>query len=258
MASQSGGSSGSGGCLLFEVEGGARYNPVITVDGSIGRASNGGPAVVLQGKAVRMHKRITEVLRKALNLAVRWGWIERNPASGGRRNPEPKRARYLGRNDVSRLMTVLREHPERNSADALLFMLLTGCRRGEALNAQWTQFDLTHNIWTKLSTETKQRREHRIPYSTAVAEILQRRRLDTEGAFVFPGRSGSPLTEVRRTWQNVCAMAELDGVRIHDLRHTFASLLASSGQSLLVVGELLGHSSPQTTKRYANLYDDSL
>jgi len=202
--------------------------------------------------------RVIEVLRKALNLAIRWEWIDRNPASGARRNPEPKRTRYLGREEVGKLVRALEDHPERVSADALLFMLLTGCRRGEALNAKWSQIDMQHRIWTKPSTETKQRREHRVPFSTAVAQLLERRRAEAVGTFVFPGSLGAPLVEVRRTWAKACAVAGLEKVRIHDLRHTFASLLASSGQSLLVVGELLGHSSPQTTKRYANLYDDSL
>lgn len=201
--------------------------------------------------------RVIEVLRKALNLATRWGWIERNPASGARRNPEQKRTRYLSRDEVGKLIEGLESHSERTSSDALLFMLLTGCRRGEALNARWEQFDLDKRVWTKASSETKQRREHRVPYSKAVADILQRRRDETDGTYIFPGKLGAPLADVRRTWTAVCGTAGLRHIRIHDLRHTFASLLASSGQSLLVVGELLGHSSPQTTKRYANLYDDS-
>lgn len=202
--------------------------------------------------------RVIEVLRKALNLAIRWGWLERNSASGCRRNREPKRTRYLSREEVSKLVQALEAHPERVSADALLFMLLTGCRRGEALNARWAQFDLDRRIWVKESSETKQRREHRVPYSSAVAEILERRRAEPGGTHIFPGRLGAPLCDVRKTWTAVCAEAGLRSVRIHDLRHTFASLVASSGQSLLVIGELLGHSTPQTTKRYANLYDDSL
>jgi integrase len=202
--------------------------------------------------------RVNEVLRKALNLSIRWGWIERNPASGVRRNPEPKRHRYLSRDEVGRLIDALERHPERVSADAILFMLLTGCRKGEALSAKWVQFDLDLQIWTKPSSETKQRREHRVPYSTAAAEVLERRRGEAVGSHVFPGSFGAPLQDVRRTWSAVCQVAGLRKVRMHDLRHTFASLVASSGQSLLVVGELLGHSSPQTTKRYASLYDESL
>lgn len=144
--------------------------------------------------------RVLEVLRKALNLAIRWGWIERNPASGCRRNPEQKRHRYLARDEVAKLVEALRSHPERASADALLFMLLTGCRRGEALNAKWAQFDLRNRIWTKPSSETKQRREHRVPFSLAVAELLDWRRAESVGAFVFPGKLGAPLRDVRRTW----------------------------------------------------------
>lgn len=202
--------------------------------------------------------RVNEVLRKALNLSIRWGWIERNPASGVRRNPELKRHRYLAREEVARLMDALAARRERTSADAILFMLLTGCRRGEALNARWSQFDLARRIWTKPSAETKQRREHRVPYSSSVAELLLRRRVEGIGPFVFAGSLGVPLQEVRKTWRSACEAAGLQSVRIHDLRHTFASLAASSGQSLLIVGELLGHSTPQTTQRYAGLYDDTL
>ena len=202
--------------------------------------------------------RVNEVLRKALNLAIRWEWIERNPASGVRRNPESKRNRYLSRPEIARLMHALDNHPERSSAEAILFMLLTGCRRGEALNARWEHFDLAQRTWTKPSSETKQRREHRVPYSSAVAEILEQRRSKGGGGYIFPGPLGSPLREVRKTWISACRSAGLENVRVHDLRHTFASLVASSGESLLVVGELLGHTTAQTTKRYAHLYDDCL
>jgi integrase len=212
---------------------------------------------ISRGRPVRAN-RIIEVLRKALNLASRWGWIERNPASGVRRNVEQKRHRYLSREDLTALIVALESHAEQRSADAILFMLLTGCRKGEALNAKWSQFDLERRIWTKPSSETKQRREHRVPYSSAVAEILERRGAKGADLPVFAGSFGAPLQDVRRTFQSACMAAGIEGVRIHDLRHTFASLVASSGQSLLVVGELLGHSSPQTTKRYASLYDDVL
>lgn len=202
--------------------------------------------------------RVNEVLRKALNLAIRWEWIERNPASGVRRNPEVKRTRYLSRDEIERLVEALEAHPERASADAILFMLMTGCRKSEALNAYWSQFDLDRRIWTKGSAETKQRREHRVPYSSSAAEVLERRRAMANGPHIFAGGHGAPLREVRKTWSSVCNQAGLRDVRLHDLRHTFASLAASSGQSLLIVGSLLGHSTAQTTQRYAHLYDDPL
>lgn len=85
-------------------------------------------AKISQDRPVRAN-RVLEVLRKALNLAIRWGWLERNPASGCRRNAEQKGHRYLERSEVAKLVAALTAHPERTSADALLFMLLTGCRR---------------------------------------------------------------------------------------------------------------------------------
>jgi len=202
--------------------------------------------------------RVMEVLRKALNLAIRWNWIDRNAASGVRRTPERPRARFLTVEEIGRLSDALEQHPQRASADAIRFMLLTGCRRGEALNATWDQFDLERRIWTKPAATTKQRRDHRVPYSSAVADLLERRRAGPGGPAIFAGRTGAPLSDVKRTWASVRATAQLDGVRMHDLRHTFASLLASSGQSLQVVGAMLGHTQAQTTARYAHLYDEPL
>lgn len=202
--------------------------------------------------------RVIEVLRKALNLSIRWGWIERNPASGVRRNPEKKRTRYLDRDEIARLVAALEAHPQRNSAEAILFMLYTGCRRGEALSATWEQFDLSARVWVKPAATTKQRREHRVPYSEEVSALLQRRRAASGGTVIFAGRRGAPLVDVKRTWESVRREARLEDVRLHDLRHTFASLLASRGASLPIVGALLGHSQTQTTARYAHLYDDAL
>ena len=89
-------------------------------------------------------------------------------------------------------------------------------------------------------------------------KILKRRLSKAAGPQVFAGSTGAAFQDVRRTWAAVCKSADLESVRLHDLRHTLASLVASSGQSLMVVGELLGHSTAQTTKRYAHLYDDAL
>src|SRR5205823_2183562 len=76
--------------------------------------------------------------------------------------------------------------------------------------------------------------------------------------FLFPGKDGQPLQEIKRFWASVCSKAGISGVRLHDLRHTYASILASSGLSLPIIGALLGHSQAATTNRYANLMDDPL
>jgi len=80
----------------------------------------------------------------------------------------------------------------------------------------------------------------------------------TETDFVFPGKDRRPVTEIRRIWSSICKGAGLHDLRIHDLRHTYASILASSGLSLPIIGALLGHTQATTTQRYAHLIDDTL
>lgn len=202
--------------------------------------------------------RVIEVLRKAMNLAMRWGWRDDNPASGIHRNHEERRDRYLTGAELARLSLALIEHRRKASVNAIRLMLLTGCRRNEALSATWEQFDLDAGVWTKPSAHTKQRKAHRVPLSSAAVELLRALQPAANSAWVFPGRDGKPLTDVKRTWEAVRDAAGLDGVRLHDLRHTYASILASEGLSLPVIGALLGHTQPQTTARYAHLFDDPL
>lgn len=82
---------------------------------------------------------------------------------------------------------------------------------------------------------------------------------DPTSQYIFPGKvPGKPIIDIKRFWEDVCKAADLKDVSIHDLRHTFASHLVSSGVSLPIVGRLLGHTQPQTTQRYAHLADDPL
>tara|TARA_R110000850_G_scaffold275299_2_gene414454 strand:- start:31859 stop:32794 length:936 start_codon:yes stop_codon:yes gene_type:complete len=202
--------------------------------------------------------RAIAALRRALNLSITWGWIDRNPTKGIKLNQEKKRARFLSLAEIGRLLEALDAHPRKDSADAIKLMMFTGCRRGEALSAKWDQFDPDFRIWTKPASSTKQRRIHRVPVSTAVTTLLTCRRKAVEGDLVFPSIDGEALREVRKTWSGALKAADIDEVRLHDLRHTFASLAVSQGQSLPVIGALLGHSQTQTTARYAHLFDAPL
>ena len=213
--------------------------------------------LLTQDRPIRAN-RVIEVLRRNFNLAIKWGWIERNPAVGIERNPEIKRERYLDRNEIDRLLKALENHRQKTSCDALKFILFTGCRRGEALNARWDQFDPDLKIWTKLAATTKQRRLHRVPVSSTVTKILLERRKLTNAEYVFASKNGNPLTDVKKTWAALTATAKIENARIHDLRHTFASIAVSQGQSLPIIGAMLGHTQTQTTARYAHLYDDPL
>ena len=119
-------------------------------------------------------------------------------------------------------------------------------------------FDLETGVWIKPSAHTKQRKEHRVPLSAAARQLLAEIKVDAIGQYVFRGRKNGPLTDIKRTWVAACAQAGIHDCRIHDLRHTYASILASAGLSLPIIGALLGHTQPQTTARYAHLQDDPL
>ncbi|AWJ94826.1 integrase (plasmid) [Azospirillum baldaniorum] len=216
-------------------------------------------AWISQTKPVRAN-RVIEVLKTAMFLAIRWKWRSDNPVSGVRRNHEDKRERYLSPKEMVALSEALEAHSEKASCDAIRLMLLTGARKTEVLAAKWSMFDLDEGVWVKPSAHTKQKKTHRVPLSSAAVELL--RRIKAEGAdpvFVFPGRvAGKPLGDIKRTWAVLCAKAELKNVRIHDLRHTFASVLASNNLGLPIIGALLGHTQAQTTQRYAHLFDDPL
>jgi integrase len=213
--------------------------------------------------------RFVALLSKMFDLAIRWGMRVDNPAKGIERNHEERRYRYLTGDELRRLTDALATFPSRTVANAVRLLLLTGARRGEVLGATWDQFDLEAGIWRKPSSHTKQKREHRVPLSAPALKLLADMRTEAQrnaGAkgrepspHVFPGRTGTgPLVEIDSAWAGLCKAAKLDGVRVHDLRHTYASMLASAGLSLPVIGALLGHTQPGTTARYAHLFDDPL
>ena len=181
-----------------------------------------------------------------------------NPCRGIEKIAEPKRARYLKSDELVRLTAALAESEDQQAANAIRLLLLTGARRGEVLSARWDQFDLEAGTWVKPAATTKQQREHRVPLSAPALELLTAIRSEAESAFVFPGRFEGHRADLKKPWAKICEAATISGVRIHNLRHTYASLLASAGFSLPMIGALLGHTQPSTTARYSHCFDDPL
>ena len=132
---------------------------------------------------------------------------------------------------------------ERSSVALVKLLLLTGCRFAEGARAEWSQFDLEHGTWCKPAGFTKQRREHVTPLSAPALALLQQlREQDEAGQYLFPGPNGRLLSRIDHFWASTTRQAGLDGVRLHDLRHSFASVLAAGGASLLLIGEPLADS----------------
>jgi integrase len=205
--------------------------------------------------------RVGEVVRKMFAYTVKWGWREDNPAMGFRRRMETPRERYLSQQEIIRLGMALDAAEDIRAANIIRLCMLTGARVGEVRQARFEDFNLEHLTWTKPATTTKQRRVHRVPISDEAAVIVRQcRQAVVAGCpWLFPGDTpGQPVQEVRRFWRRIQKEADIEDVRIHDLRHTFASLLVSGGASLEMIGKLLGHSQMQTTQRYAHLMDSPL
>jgi integrase len=205
--------------------------------------------------------RTLAVVAKMFSLAVKWGLRETNPCRGIERNTESKRKRYLSADELKRLTDALTAYPNKQIADIFRLLLLTGARRGEVRAMQWTHVDLGAGIWTKPGSTTKQKTDHVVPLSAPARQLLSEIRAEqvgkqSLGEYVFPNGHGH-VVRLQDHWTRICKTAQIDGVRVHDLRHSFASVLASGGASLPLIGALLGHSNPTTTARYAHLFDDS-
>jgi integrase len=201
----------------------------------------------------------TTLASRIFSMAIRWHMRTDNPCKLVERNPEAKRRRYLSADELSRLTAALGQLRDQQSADIIRLLLLTGARRGETLQARWDDIDLKSGVWSKPGATTKQRTIHTVPLSEAAQQLLVdiHHRAPVESEWVFPA-NGSHRLDVKDAWTNACHVAQIKGVRLHDLRHTYASVLASAGLSLPVIGTLLGHTQANTTQRYAHLFDDPL
>jgi integrase len=244
-------------------------------------------------KAPYRANRTVSVLSKMLSLAVKWEMRTDNPARGIERAPEQKRERYLTPAEIAAVGVALSYIKEKASANAIRLLLLTGARKSEVLKARWSEIDLEAGVWVKPSAHTKTKKSHRVPLSAPARLLLTEMRAEADkvvkrggrAEYLFPGDTADkPLGDIKKTWAAVGKAAGLGKMvdakdaagkplrdkagnpvkvwqgdaRMHDLRHTYASILASHGLSLPIIGQLLGHTQAQTTARYAHLMDDPL
>ena len=198
------------------------------------------------------------VLSKMFNLAEVWGWRPdgTNPCRHVKRYKEHKRERFLSPEETERLGQVLREAEEEmpSAVAAFRLLLLTGCRMSEIRDLRW---DYVNDDCIELpDAKTGGRVVPLGPEARAVLSAISR---DEDNPWVISGRlPGSHLTDLQRPWRRIRKQAGLEDVRIHDLRHSFASRALALGESLTMIGKLLGHTQVQTTARYAHLARDSI
>ena len=198
------------------------------------------------------------VLSTILSFGVREGVLVSNPASNIHKAPSRKIERYLSKDEIRNLRSVINNARTRCMTslayDVIELLLLTGCRKSEIEGLKWAEIDFEHGFFRFGDSKTGQKT---IPMSSQTAASLRRIPRVTGSPYVFPAQNGArghyKGTPLR--WQSIKKAAGLQDVRLHDLRHTFASVAATNGLSLPMIGALLGHSQPSTTARYAHLAD---
>lgn len=210
--------------------------------------------------------RVLGLLRAMLNCAERWEMIPRsaNPAAHIKPFPEKKRERYLSQEELDGLMAVLADGEADGSIDpyiaaAIRLLIFTGCRLGEILTLEWASIDLEKGRLVFEKHKTDQHGAKIIPLNAPAQDLLVNLPRQEDNPYVIVGEvPGKHLINLQKPWGRIRAVAGLDDVRIHDLRHSFASFAVGAGLSLPIIGGLLGHKSVQTTARYAHLAHDPL
>ncbi|MEE2929394.1 MAG: tyrosine-type recombinase/integrase [Pseudomonadota bacterium] len=204
--------------------------------------------------------RVLGVLSKMFNLAEIWGLRpdNTNPTRHVPKYKEHKRERFLAPDEIDRLWRVLDQAVEDGTetlhvASAFKLLLLTGCRLSEIQKLKWT-YIRDDVIWLP-DAKTGPRRV--LLNQTALSILRTLPRMPANPYVIIGAVDGQHVTDMQKPWRRIRKAAGLEDVRIHDLRHTYASIAAMAGHSLPMIGRLLGHTQAQTTARYAHLADDT-
>jgi len=215
-----------------------------------------GRAIVSGGKGTAA--RSLAVLGTLLSFAVGRGLRSDNPARGVRLFANERRERFLAFEEIGRIGEALTKVEAEGSnwmaITAIRLLLLSGCRRGEILGLRWKWVDLERHCLRLPDSKTGAKT---VPLGHPAVDLLRTVPAVAECEFVFPSsRGGGHIVDLRSVWRKVARFADVRGLRLHDLRHSFASVAVSNGESLYIVGKILGHRQAKTTEIYAHLAQD--
>jgi len=201
-----------------------------------------------------------KLIRQALNLAVEWEVIEKNPVAKLKLFKEDnKLERYMTKEEQKRLIQVLSQDSNRPVSLLILFLLSTGARLNEAMTASWKYIDQDQKVWRIEAANSKSKKMRSVPLNSTALEILDElKHISSEDHLFINPKTQKRYTNINKTWHRLRTEAGLPDLRLHDLRHQFASHLVNAGHSLYEVQQILGHSDPTVTTRYAHLSSRTL
>ena len=201
-------------------------------------------------------------MRRALNLAVQWDYLEKNPLKNFElAMVDNQFENYLDDEQMQRLLEVLRTDKNRPVCLMLMMLISTGARLNEVLSASWK--NVTGNTLKVDAIRSKSKRSRSIPLNDSAMWVLDQLESRGKSEYLFPSpvfaKEGKdlPFTNITRARVRLFKLAGVS-IRAHDLRHGFASMLVSGGRSLYEVQQILGHSDPKITMRYAHLSSKTL
>lgn len=205
--------------------------------------------------------RVIAVLSGFFNWCERQGYRPKlsNPTQGIEKNKEESKERFLSPRELARVGIALARAERQQSETpfalaAIRLLMFTGCRRDEILTLKWSDVRLDKAMLSLPDSKTGSRAVY---LSAPALEVISGLPRIAKNPYVIVGeKEGHHLVNLRKVWLRICKVARLKGVRIHDLRHSFASFGAQGGLSLQMIGKLLGHTKVSTTEKYAHLAAD--
>lgn len=203
--------------------------------------------------------RYLSLLSRMYKLATQWGRVERNPCLGiSKWKENNQRQRFLTPDEIQRVFQAMESEPSRTAVAALKFLLLTGARRSEALMARWENVDLENGVW--FLPQTKSGKGRYVQLNSEARSLLRALPRASGSPWLFPSRRNpfKPIYSPQGAFDRVLKVAGIEHLRLHDLRHSHASLAINAGVSLSIIQGLLHHQSPVQTMRYSHIMNSTL